>query len=81
MVHIAALLIALAVGLAAELVGVWRHQSGKVDTYTELVHWTGQRLGPFRFAAGVALSAFLVWAIPHLWFAMVGLALPPICSA
>jgi len=72
-IHLAALVIALAVGVAAELVGIWRHQAGKVDTYTEIVHWVGQRLGPFRFAAALALVALLVWAIPHLWLAIVGL--------
>jgi hypothetical protein len=72
MIHLAALITALVIGVGAELFGVWRHKQGKVDTYTEIVHWIGERIGWWAFPLGIFLIGLLVWSIPHLWEALLG---------
>lgn len=66
MIHLAALITALAVGVAAELVGVARHRAGKVDTYTEIVAWLADRYGIVFLPVLFGLVGLLTWAIPHL---------------
>jgi hypothetical protein len=69
-IHVVVLLAALTVAAAAELVGVARHEHGKVDTYTEMVRWLGDRIGPWAFPLGIFLVGLLTWSIPHLWLAL-----------
>lgn len=72
MIHLAALITALVLGVAAEIVGVWRHDRGKVDTYTEIVAWVSERIGRWAFPMMIFLVGLLVWSIPHLWEAAIG---------
>ncbi len=65
MIHLIALLFALALAVAMELLGVARHKAGKVDTYTEVVAWVTHRAGPFAFPIVIFLVGMLAWAIPH----------------
>jgi hypothetical protein len=65
-VHLAILIAALVVGVAAELVGVFRARQGKVDTYTEIVEWLSDRFGVWFLPALFVLVGVLIWAIPHL---------------
>lgn len=67
MIHLAALITALVIGIGAEVVGIWRHDRGKVDTYTELVHWVSERSGVWFIPVMVLITGLMVWAIPHLW--------------
>lgn len=60
-------LIALFVGVVAELIGVRRHEEGKVDTYSECVWWLREKLGRWSIAIAVPLTALMLWAIPHFW--------------
>ena len=67
MIHLVALVTALVVGITAELIGIWRHKAGKVDTYTELVAWASHRVGYWFLPIMVLITGLMVWAIPHLW--------------
>lgn len=60
-------LIALVIGVTAELLGVKRHEEGKIDTYSEFVWWVRRKLGRWYIAVAVPVSALMLWAIPHLW--------------
>lgn len=66
MIHVAALLVALLVGVTAEIVGIARSKRGKVDTYTEMVAWLSERMGRWFLPVGFVLVGLLVWSIPHL---------------
>jgi hypothetical protein len=70
-IHIGVLVAALLIAVVAEVVGVVRTKRQKTDTYTELVRWVGNRSGPWAFPIGIFLIGLLVWAIPHLWLALV----------
>jgi hypothetical protein len=65
-IHLVILIAALAIGVIAEVVGVYRHKAGKVDTYTEMIHWASERWGHWFTPVVIALVGLLAWSIPHL---------------
>lgn len=67
MTLVVVLLAAVLVGFGAEMVGVSRHEHGKVDTYSELVWWLREKAPWVGIPLLLTLTGFFVWLIPHLW--------------
>lgn len=67
MTLVVVLLAAVLVGFGAEMVGVSRHEHGKVDTYSELVWWLRNKAPWVGVPLLVAVTVLMLWAIPHLW--------------